>query len=497
MVEQVDRLQVFVASPGDTEDERARVKDVIDELNKGLAKERNLTIELVRWETDVRPGIGSDAQDVINRQLPEPDVVIGIFWTRLGTPTPRAESGTAEELEAAIERWRAQEPVEIMIYFNQKPIPPLSGDLAQLQRLRDLREELRDENLVWDYDGVADFERKLRVHLTSLLRDWPGRTPRLTAPVGATGSVKGREASRVQGVEAKVDLGRENEMQTIAAQVRADLAKHGFGSAAGDRVTIVLLELLANARDHTESREASVKVEMRTEPIRLAIVEVAHQGEAFDLDAALQGGLADFQRGEREHGLLKVLRLASHLRLSTERTPPGAVAVECDVYDPPSLGSGLLEGRESISPIYQEFDLPKRWRIGPETYVSRDLWRPLNYALHEPAPELLRLYFGGLRVPADGYLGIEFVGRVVISELGPPSFSAEVDSIYPRPRSDDIVEAALEVQFNEWFARGRVVMYGHEIGVVSALALERWAALWEVPCFTEPNELRHFLSQVD
>jgi anti-sigma regulatory factor (Ser/Thr protein kinase) len=495
MVEQVDRLRVFVASPGDTEEERERLKDVIDEVNKGVAKERNLTLELVRWETDVRPGSGSDAQNVINRQLPDPDIVVGIFWTRLGTPTPRAESGTAEELEAAIERWRAQDPVEIMVYFNQAPIPPLGGDLDQRQRLRAFRQELQKENLVWEYDGVADFEKNVRSHLTDFVRDWPRQVVPLTAPAEAPSPTEG-PAPLLQRMEADVDLRREHQSQVIAARLRTDLGTHGFGVGAANRATVVLLELLANARDHTDSREASVKVEIRTNPIRVAVMEVSHDGEPFDLDAAVQGGLIELQSGEREHGLLKVLRLASHLRLSTD-TPPGTVAVECDVYDPPFLASGLFEGRSEIAPLYQEFDLPMRWRIGRETYVGRDLWQPLGHALQEPAPELLPLYFGGLRVPPDGYLAIEFVGTVVVSEVGSPSVPADISSVYPPTRSRDVVHAALEVQFNEWFASGRVVMYGHEVGVVPAMKLEGWAALWGLPCFTRPDELQQFLGGLD
>jgi anti-sigma regulatory factor (Ser/Thr protein kinase) len=383
-----------------------------------------------------------------------------------------------------------------MVYFNQAPISPLGGDLDQRQRLHAFRQELQKQNLVWDYDGVADFEKKVRRHLTAFVRDWPRRTLPLTVPTEAPGQVEDGPTTLLQGSEQKVDLRRESQLQVVAASVRSNLGAHGFGVDAANRATVVLLELLANARDHTESREASVKVEIRTEPIRVAVVEVSHDGEPFDLDAAVQRGLAELQAGEREHGLLKALRLASHLRLSTE-TPPGTVAVECDVYDPPFLGSGLLEDRPDIAPVYREFDLPTRWRIGRETYVDRDLWQPLRHALQKPSPELLPLYFGDLRAPADGYLAIEFVGRVVVSEVGSPFVAADVSSVYPPTRSLDVVEAAFEVQFNEWFASGRVVMYGHEVGVVSAIELERWATLWGLPCFTQPHELEQFLGSLD
>ena len=44
-------------------------------------------------------GLGIDAQDVINRQLGEYDIFLGIMNTRFGSPTHRADSGTEEEFD--------------------------------------------------------------------------------------------------------------------------------------------------------------------------------------------------------------------------------------------------------------------------------------------------------------------------------------------------------------------------------------------------------------
>ena len=78
------RIAVFVASPGDTQEERRCLQRVVAELNRGVAEDRQLLLDLVCWDTDARPGAGADAQDVINQQIPPPDIFIGIFWKRLG-----------------------------------------------------------------------------------------------------------------------------------------------------------------------------------------------------------------------------------------------------------------------------------------------------------------------------------------------------------------------------------------------------------------------------
>ena len=58
-MEPLKTLRVFrivVASPADVQGERNMLPDVIDELNRNVAADRGLHIELSRWETDTNPG---------------------------------------------------------------------------------------------------------------------------------------------------------------------------------------------------------------------------------------------------------------------------------------------------------------------------------------------------------------------------------------------------------------------------------------------------------
>ena len=129
------RLRAFVLSPGDTTPERDLLDGVVAELNRGVGAEHDIVLELFRWETHLRPGIGSDPQAVINRQLPSLDVFIAIFWTRLGTPTPRADSGSAEEFHRAVTAWKEDPNIEVLTYFKTAAIPYRAIDPAQLQAL--------------------------------------------------------------------------------------------------------------------------------------------------------------------------------------------------------------------------------------------------------------------------------------------------------------------------------------------------------------------------
>jgi hypothetical protein len=80
-------------------------------------------LELVRWETHVHPDLGLDAQKVVNDQIGDYDIFVGVMWKRLGTQTTTAGSGTEEEFRRAYERWQ-KESLPVLFYFCQAPFPP-------------------------------------------------------------------------------------------------------------------------------------------------------------------------------------------------------------------------------------------------------------------------------------------------------------------------------------------------------------------------------------
>jgi len=62
--------------------------------------------------------MGKPAQEFINEQvLEKADLLIAIFWTRIGTPTSEHASGTVEEIEKHIDSEKTT-----MIYFSSQPV---------------------------------------------------------------------------------------------------------------------------------------------------------------------------------------------------------------------------------------------------------------------------------------------------------------------------------------------------------------------------------------
>jgi hypothetical protein len=169
----MQKITVFVASPGDTGEERDSLVAVIDELNRGIAAERQLFVELQRWETHAWPAIGVDAQEVINREIAIPDVLVVILWKRLGTPTSRAASGTVEEFDRIFGAQAIGRRCEILVYFNHAPYFPILDELEQIKQVLAFRERVQKLGaLTWDFSGTNEFRDYVRNHLTQVIRRW-------------------------------------------------------------------------------------------------------------------------------------------------------------------------------------------------------------------------------------------------------------------------------------------------------------------------------------
>ncbi len=59
-------FRVFLASPSDLDVERNIVEEAVKEINLGSGEAPGLHLELFRWETQSTPGLGSDAQAILN-----------------------------------------------------------------------------------------------------------------------------------------------------------------------------------------------------------------------------------------------------------------------------------------------------------------------------------------------------------------------------------------------------------------------------------------------
>lgn len=243
MARQRQILQVFVGSPGDVFDERAVLEQVVREINTAWSGNLEVQFELLQWTTHASPGFGADAQDVINRQIPaDYDLFIGIFWGRFGTPTQRAESGTEEEFEEALRRYRTggRHPA-LMLYFKDEPISPSRIDPQQLAKVLDFKKRVSDEGgLYWTFTDSKDFESLTRLHLARFAQEWAKRVGRPATPSLTVG----------------VATAEEGEVQPGILDLLASFDEHL--DAAG-RLADRLQETLAEFNDHQKGHLAAAK----------------------------------------------------------------------------------------------------------------------------------------------------------------------------------------------------------------------------------------------
>jgi len=158
-------LEVFIASPSDTNPQRGAIHDAVVRWNETESRHLGLVLLPVMWETHSYPDLSAPAQPVINEQVVDQvDVVIATFWTTLGSPTDSAESGTVEEIQRARNAGK-----HVLLYFCDMPVAPLDSDTTKLDELKAYKERVKKEGLFSSYSSIEELRDKVRKDLTRLV----------------------------------------------------------------------------------------------------------------------------------------------------------------------------------------------------------------------------------------------------------------------------------------------------------------------------------------
>ena len=103
----------------------------------------------------------------MNTQLiPFCDILIGVFSSRLGTPTGCEESGTVEEIEKF-----KQEGKPVMLYFSTIPLDRSRLDIDQLNALNNFKERMKVEGLYLEFESKEKFRTMLNQNLSKAMND--------------------------------------------------------------------------------------------------------------------------------------------------------------------------------------------------------------------------------------------------------------------------------------------------------------------------------------
>jgi hypothetical protein len=158
--------RVLIASPSDLAEERQAATDAINDWNAQHAAAEAVVLLPTKWESHALPTTGIRPQQAINRQLVNAsDMLIGMFWTKLGISTGVAESGTVEEIDQFVAR---RKPA--MLYFSSRSVNPSKIDPKQLEQLREFKTETYKKALVGSFGSVEELQRALARDLMNQVR---------------------------------------------------------------------------------------------------------------------------------------------------------------------------------------------------------------------------------------------------------------------------------------------------------------------------------------
>ena len=148
--------KVMIASPSDVAAERSIIRGIVNSWNVINSDSRKIVLLPIGWETHSSPAMGDRPQEIINKQiLKDCDLLVGVFWTRIGTPTGEHPSGTVEEIEEHI---KAGKPT--MLYFSSAPVLPDSIDQDQYEKLKAFKESCKTRGIFEQYSDHNDFKEK-------------------------------------------------------------------------------------------------------------------------------------------------------------------------------------------------------------------------------------------------------------------------------------------------------------------------------------------------
>lgn len=165
-----ETYRVMIGSPSDLAEERQTATDAINDWNAQHAAAERVVLLPVRWETHAAPQVAVRPQEAINAQLVQnADLLVGMFWTKLGSSTGVAESGTVEEIDRFV---AAGKPA--MLYFSSRPISPNKIDLKQHKKLRKFEQATYKTALVGGFASVAELRTTLLRDLTNQVRRMNG-----------------------------------------------------------------------------------------------------------------------------------------------------------------------------------------------------------------------------------------------------------------------------------------------------------------------------------
>ena len=153
----------LISAPGDVSAEDIEtVMRTIARCNVIYGRQLGAVAVPIHWELHSAAEHGVRPQASLNTQLVEnTDIVIAIFWHRLGSDTGEAASGTVEEINEA-----QKHGAYVAILQCASDVDARQVDPAQAEKLRDFFDRIRPESLVLPYADDGELAQRVDAILT-------------------------------------------------------------------------------------------------------------------------------------------------------------------------------------------------------------------------------------------------------------------------------------------------------------------------------------------
>lgn len=156
---------LLISSPGDVADDVDLVVNTVLRWNAIYGQEFGANVMPLHWTSHAAAEYGIRPQESLNEQLVEQaDIVIALFWHRLGTDTGEAESGTVEEIEKGHGRG-----AHVAVLRCTRDIPPADLDSDQVQRLDSYLVGIQDQALILEYRNENVLRERVETILTRVV----------------------------------------------------------------------------------------------------------------------------------------------------------------------------------------------------------------------------------------------------------------------------------------------------------------------------------------
>ena len=188
--------RILISCPGDVHNAfMGTIKEAVDEYNERISDRytqrrfermfgHRISVEILYWREDSIPIflVGASGQDILNEQLVDTaDGTIGLFYTNIGTPTDKYESGTVEEIEKTLER--NKHVAVIPIVDDCIPTALLVDDGKEYTKLKSYLRRIRDgkrgliidcssenlkKTLLDQFDSIVYFEEEANENFNTI-----------------------------------------------------------------------------------------------------------------------------------------------------------------------------------------------------------------------------------------------------------------------------------------------------------------------------------------